>query len=281
MSITMAAPWTGVVDMDEQDYHADPVPGGSLSSSGARKLLPPSCPAIFKYERDHGQPHKPEFDFGHAAHQLVLGVGPDLHVVDAEDYRTKAAKAERDEAYARGAVPLLLHEFDTVQAMARALRAHPRAAEVFAEGGAAESSLFWVDQETGVRCRARLDWLSDRIVDYKTTTDVSPAAISRTVDKFGYHLQADFYLSGAVELDVVAPDAPFLFVFQAKTPPYLVTVVELDETALRIGHERNRLARQIYRDCTESGVWPAYSDDIETISLPAYAERRYIEGIFQ
>ena len=48
-------------------YHADPVFGGSLSSSGARALLPPSCPALFRHKQLHGEPPKAEFDFGHAA----------------------------------------------------------------------------------------------------------------------------------------------------------------------------------------------------------------------
>jgi hypothetical protein len=43
----------GVYDIAEDHYHADPVPGGSLSNSGAKKLLPPSCPAKFAYEREH------------------------------------------------------------------------------------------------------------------------------------------------------------------------------------------------------------------------------------
>lgn len=269
---TMAA---GIYDMPEDEYHAHP----ALSVSAAKKLLPPSCPAIFDYERTAGQKHRREFDFGHAAHLVVLGSGPELHVVNADNFQTKAARAERDEAYARGAVPLLPDEFDTVQNMATALRQHPLTAELFAEGGLAEQSLFWTDPDSGVPCRARLDWLSHRIVDYKTTTDVSPAAISRAVEKFGYHMQAAWYLDGAALLDLVAPDAEFLFVFQDKNPPHLVTVVDLDDIALKVGGERNRLAREVYRDCTKAGVWPTYSNDIERISLPAYALRRHNEGI--
>ncbi|MER7167260.1 PD-(D/E)XK nuclease-like domain-containing protein [Micromonospora sp. NPDC000207] len=266
----------GVYDMTEDDYHAHP----ALSSTGARKLLSPSCPALFHHDRENGSEHKREFDLGHAAHMLVLGAGPEIHVVDAGNYQTKAAREDRDAAYTRGEIPLLPAEFDTVQAMAGKLRQHPRAAELFAPDGVAEQSLFWVDAETGVQCRARLDYLTtNRIVDYKTTTSANPGHIAKAVDNFGYHQQDDWYRTGAIELDLVAPDAAFTFVFQSKTPPYLVTAVELDDTALKIGYERNRLALQIFRDCTETGVWPAYSDGIEVISLPAYAERRHHEGI--
>ncbi|WP_433731125.1 PD-(D/E)XK nuclease-like domain-containing protein [Actinoplanes sp. CA-051413] len=274
--MTTPATLEGIYDMAEEEYHAHP----ALSVTAAKKLLPPSCPRLFRHDQDNKAPHKRTFDFGHAAHMVVLGAGPELHVVGADNYLTKAAKTERDEAYARGAVPLLPAEFDTVQAMASALREHPRAADLFTDEGLAEQSLFWTDPATGVPCRARTDWLSRNVVDYKTTTDVSPPAISRTVEKFFYHSQAAWYLDGAIHLDLIAEDAEFLFVFQDKNPPYLVTVVDLHEEDLQIGRERNRLAREIYRDCTEANIWPAYSNDIVRISLPAYARRRHHEGIF-
>ena len=266
----------GIYDMPEEQYHAHP----ALSFSAAKKLLHPSCPAIFRHAMDNPQPRKREFDLGHAAHKVVLGEGSELHVVDADSYRTKKAQEERDAAYARGDIPVLPHEFDQVQAMAAQVRAHAVAGPLFAEDGLAEQSLFWTDPETGVPCRARLDWLSHRIGDYKTSTSAEPGHIARKVDDFGYYMQADWYLSGAIHLDLVAPDAEFWFVFQDKNPPYLVTVVELDDVALKIGHERNQQAREIYRDCLKSGVWPGYSNTIERVSLPFWSQRRYTEGIY-
>jgi hypothetical protein len=88
-------------------------------------------------------------------------------------------------------------------------------------------------------------------------------------------MQAAHYLDGAAELDLLPEDAEFLFVFQDKNPPHLVTVVDLDERALRIGREQMRLAIEIFRDCTEADMWPSYSDDIETISLPAWYTRAH------
>src|SRR4051794_32399270 len=81
-------------DMPVAAYHADPVPGGSLSCSGAKKLLPPSCPALYAWERDNPPAPTTTFELGHAAHQRVLGVGPEIVVVDAETWNTNAVKAE-------------------------------------------------------------------------------------------------------------------------------------------------------------------------------------------
>lgn len=284
----------GLYDIDEAAYHSDPVPGGSLSSSGARKLLPPSCPALFKHERDHGQPPRREFDFGHAAHMEVLGVGMDTVIVqktakdgaksNADDYRTKSAQEHADEIRAEGKTPLLAIEYEQVKAMAAALRQHPIAGALLQPDlGDAEQSAFWVDDETGIWCRARFDFLRNRatgrlvICDYKTSASVSLDHIQRSVHNYGYFQQASWYLDGAVACGIADWSAAFLFVFQMKTAPYLVTVVELDRDALDAGRNLNRCAREIYRDCMASGVWPGYSADVELVSLPAWALNRYSE----
>ncbi|HEY6115272.1 MAG TPA: hypothetical protein VI172_04870, partial [Candidatus Dormibacteraeota bacterium] len=102
----MTAP--GIYDMSEAEYHAHP----ALSFSAAKKLLHPSCPAIFRHAQDNPQPHKREFDLGHAAHKVVLGEGSELHVIGANNYRGKDAQQERDAAYDRGDIPVLPAEFD-------------------------------------------------------------------------------------------------------------------------------------------------------------------------
>jgi hypothetical protein len=281
----------GVYDIPAEVYHADPVPGGSLSSSGARRLLPPSCPAVFRYEQEHGRTPKREFDLGHAAHRLVLGDGngPDLVVIDADNYRTKAAQARRDEAHARGAVPLLTAEHEQVAAMARAILEHPLAAALFNPdtGGHPERSLFWRDEPTGVMMRARLDWLprwsgSGRLIvpDYKTTKSAEPDAIQRAIYDRGYHMQGVWYLSGVTALGLAGEQPPvFVFVFQEKTPPYVVTVAQLDVRAIQIGQALNRRALQVYAECSASGRWPGYADDVVTVSLPGWAVNRYLDEL--
>lgn len=278
----------GVYDLPDDVYHADPVPEGSLSVSGARLLLPPSCPAKFAYQREHGRPPKKEFDLGHAAHLMVLGAGPELVVVEAADWRTKAAREQRAAAYAAGKVPLLPAQLDQVTRMAEQLRQHPIAAELLdPERMRAEVSIFWRDPEFGIMRRARFDALSTPdgsgsalLVDYKTTKAGDLESVSKALHFYGYAMQARWYRDGAIALDLVDPArARFLFIFQEIEPPYLVTVVEPDVDALRIGGERNRRAIEIFRDCTESGIWPGYTptDEIPLVSLPGWVERQYAQ----
>ncbi len=276
----------GVYEMSAEEYHADPVPGGSLSSSGARRLLSPSCPALFAYEREHGQGHKTTWDIGHAAHKLVLGNGPDLVRIDADEWRTAKVKAEVAEVREAGGVPLKPAQHDMVTDMAEAIRNHKTASALFNPlGGRAEQSLFWKDAATGVQRRARLDWLpfpqaGRRLIvpDYKTTKDASPEGIKKASHQFGYHQQAPWYLDGVTALGL-GPDPTFVFVFQEKDPPYLVTVVELDVIAMKYGRYLNQQAIDIYAECTRTGHWPGYSDGIELIPLPGYIEHQFLQEI--
>ena len=195
----------GVYDLDEADYHRDPVPGGSLSFSSAKRLLPPSCPALFAHEREHGRPNKATFDFGHAAHAAVLGVGAPLAVIDAPDWRSKAAREERDAAYAAGLTPVLADEAAQVDGMVAALRRHPTASALLDPTcGKAEQSLFRQEPRHGVWLRSRVDWLGEPdadghliLADYKTTVSADPGAISRTVATYGYHAQHAWYTDQA------------------------------------------------------------------------------------
>ncbi|MGI5144822.1 PD-(D/E)XK nuclease-like domain-containing protein [Plantactinospora sp. CA-294935] len=266
----------GLYSISEAEYHGDPVPVGSLSSSGARRLLPPSCPAKFAYERENGRAPQPDFDLGHVAHHRLLGSGPEIVVVDAPDWRTKAAREQRDAAHAVGAAPLLAKDYQRVLEMVEALRRHPLANALFdPTTGDAEQSAFWVDEETGVWRRARFDFLRNRVsgrpvvVDYKTTESAEREHIRRAVSRYGYHQQDPWYLDAVTALGL-GEDAGFLFVFQEKTPPYLVTVVELEEPDRASGRAQNRKAIEVYRQCVETGRWPGYADDIVPISLPPW-----------
>ena len=266
----------GVYDIPEAEYFADP----ALSCSGAKLLLPPSCPALFRYRQDHPE-HKDVFDQGSAAHRMVLGAGPDIALVEAPDWRGKAAREAKEAAYTEGKTPLLYADAMKIAAMAGVVRQHPVAGALLdPERGEPERSLFWVDEDTGVHRRARLDWWLPTgdfgrviAVDYKTCTSADPGVIAKAVANYGYYMQDAWYTDGIRALFPDHDDPAFVFVFQEKEPPYLVTVAQLDDDARAAGRARNRQAIERFRDCIEADSWPGYSDDIAYISLPPWAAR--------
>lgn len=275
--------------MDEDWYHSDfgPVREGSLSVSGAKKLLPPSCPAIFEYERRNRKPPTKAMELGTVVHGMLLGTGQPVEVCDFPDWRTSKAREAKAAALERGAVPMLPPEHAEAQAIAQAVRDHDVAGGLLAEGDA-EQSMFWRDEETGIWLRGRADWLTwfdgqPTIVDVKTAADSSPDKFAKSADEYGYYMQDPWYREGAAALTGCGDwrDVDFVFLVVPTTPPYLVMHYRLDAIDapdpwldVSLGRQRNRIAREKYRDCTEAGAWPAWSADIHPLSLPAYARRR-------
>ena len=278
-----------VGDMDEDWYHSDPVPealGGSLSQSGAKKLLAPGCPAIFDWERRHPSPPTSDMEMGTIVHAMLLGTPQPASVHDFRDWTTKAAKEARAAARDAGKIPVLLHKYAELEAIAQAVLDDDECAGLLAEGDS-EVSVFWQDPEFGTWCRGRIDrltWFDGQpaIVDLKTTSDSSPESFAKSIDKFGYYLQDAWYRDGLAQLlGCDWQDVEFVFVTVPTDPPYLPMAYRLEALDVPdpwhdvlLGRQRNRMAREIYRDCTQAGVWPKWSRDITPLSLPGYARRR-------
>jgi PDDEXK-like domain of unknown function (DUF3799) len=275
-TVNLTATGDAVVrDLPHDEYLRHP----ALSASGAKLLVQPGGPARYLYRLANPEPPRDVFDVGHAAHAAVLGVGPDLIVLDFPDWRSKAARDARDDARAAGQVPILPDTARQVADMAAALRADPLASKVITPGGGEpEVSLFWHDDEHDVDRRGRVDWLRKAdgngrliLVDYKTASSAAPDAFARAVVNFGYHQQAAWYRDLVVGLGL-ASSAPFLFVVQETTPPYLCNVIELDEATLLMGADLNARALRTFAECTTSGHWPGYTAaGIATVSAPRWA----------
>jgi hypothetical protein len=271
-----------VRDLPHEQYLQHP----ALSASGAKTIVRPGGPARFAYERAHPRAPSDAMDLGTAAHAAVLGVGPELVVVDADSWRTKAAQQQRDEARAAGATAILTADAERVQAMAAALRAHPIASRVLhPDSGDPEVSLFYRDPEHGVDRRCRVDWLrradgDGRLIltDYKSTSSADPEAINRAIGNYGYHLSAAWYRDVIAGLGL-ARSVPVLLVFQETTAPYLVHVVELDEAWLSIGEALAQRALRVFAECTASGEWPGY-ESITVSTPPAWLLNRHELEVF-
>jgi PDDEXK-like domain of unknown function (DUF3799) len=249
-------------------YHADP---DSLSSSGARELMR-LTPAEFDYNRREPPNPKPQYDFGHAAHKMVLGEGSRLVKVDARDWRTKDAQIARNTAWKYGKVPLLKKDIDLAQRMAGKVFEHRLAARLLSRG-AAEMSGYWHDDQTGIRCRFRPDWLTEppgRIicVDYKSAVSADPKYFEKQVFDFGYHQEQAWYEDGLAEIGIEG--VGFLFIVQQKTPPHLVSVCSIKPEIVELGRRQNRKAIELFAKHSEAGDWPGYGDGIHEVGLPPW-----------
>lgn len=269
-------------DLDEAAYHADPVEGGSLSHSMAKKIVQPGGPAKLRAYLDGSREHKKEFDFGTAAHSLVLGTGapmvaiPDEYLASNGAISTKAAKDFVAEARANGQVPLKSVDVDHIKAMALQIIANSQAMAILeADGARHEVSAFRVDDATGLWLRNRFDTLALEVVgDYKTAASADPAVFLRKAYDLGYHMQAGWYLDMALALELCDPDARFRFIVQEKDAPYLVSVIEMSADYLAIGRADNCRAIELYAECIDTDRWPGYGDQVHVIDPPAWLVAR-------
>lgn len=272
-------------DIPEPEYHGD---RGSLSVSGAKVLL--KAPALFRWQQDHPV-YKDVFDFGTAAHALVLGIGAPIEVIEvevtairdgekvkiiADSWAFKAASEARDKARAEGKTPLLPADYAHVQAMADALSSHKLAMRLLTDGQP-EVSAYAEDPETGVTRRGRFDWLGPSVLtDYKTSASVDPRDLAGrygSIKKWGYDQQAAWYTDLARDLG--HPAKAFAFVFQMKEPPYLVTVAQVHDDDLWDARERNRRALALYAECVANDYWPGFIPD-DTAALVSLTDQNYV-----
>ncbi len=272
----------------EDLYHSD---RASLSVSGAKLLLPPSCPAKFRYQMDNPRKPKREFDFGHLAHRLILGKGAEIAVLDpkvhglkkdgtvADSPRACAGwKAAEAEARGRGQTPVHIEDYRRAEAMAEKVLTHPECGPWF-NAGEAEQSGYAADSVTGTRLRGRADWITgELIVDVKTSITANPAELERKFWQFGYFMQDAWYrdLFGAA----TGASFDFRFVVVEKQPPHIVTVIEYDAEAIAEGRRQNRRAIDLYHRCHETGHWPDYADDVVSLSLPYWALKDRDQAIY-
>lgn len=265
-----------VYGLPEAEYHA---PTDELSSTGAKLIL--ESPAKYKHQViDGNRVHRDSFDLGTAVHTKVLGVGsrfityPEEHLTKSGFVSTKAETVVwAAEQRAAGKIILTPVEAVVVDAMSEAVLAHPLARMLFERPGKAEASVF--DEYLGVKRRGRFDYLPDGggiAVDLKTTVDASSSGFARSAARYGYHIQRGHYLS---ILKRLGRDMDMLFVAVEKTAPYLVQVHQLSPEFADMGDMEALEAVDIYRRCIESGAWPGYPAEINTLAPPVFAVYEY------
>jgi hypothetical protein len=275
----------GIYTLEAKDYHADPCPAPSLSASIALPLLHRSPRHAWSGHprlntKGASRTGRRDMDLGTAVHRLVLGRGPELHLIDADSYRTKAAQAERDEASAAGHQPILTADLERAEAIAAAARVRLDLDLNGWRGGDAEAVLAW--REEGAWCRGMLDMLSkDRrtVLDLKTTNlSAEPSTASRTLFSMSYHFKAAFYERG---LDVLDPEnigrRRFLFLFIEAEPPYECALIVPDEAAMTIARKQVTAAIALWQRCMESDQWPGYPAGVHMATLPSWLEKQWLD----
>lgn len=266
-------------------YHGNCCDGPSISSSGLRcmEMKSPAhywASSALNPERVP-QPEKSAFEFGRAAHCLLLGEGEfqkrfAIRPERFEDYRTVEARQWRLSVRSARKTPVTADEIEIVRGMARSLEREPLIQSGLMTGQV-ELSMFWKDEKTGVWLKSRPDAVpsaGEILADLKTAADVSYEGITKSVSTFGYHMQGALALMGMKAITGRAAPS-FALIFVEKAPPFAVSIVQIDSEALLYGARQIRRSLDEFAACLKSGEWPGPLRGQErTVGLTGYWRSR-------
>lgn len=268
-------------EVSERDYHADCVVEPSLSASIAKLLIGRSPmhawhahPRLRVEAVDEPDEPTRAMDRGTAAHALLLGKGAAVRIIDADDYKTKEARASRDEARAMGMTPLLRADAEAVRELVAAAGTQLGESDLAGifDDGDPEVTMVW--QDGGAWCRSRVDYLPRAarqgghivVPDLKTTAgSAHPDTWQQRLFDMGADIQAAFYERGLRALIPGVRSVRFTFVVVEQDPPYGLSIVSLSGEALDDARQNVEAAIALWRQCLATNHWPGYPGTITTV----------------
>lgn len=282
-----------ILDCTAEEYHKDPCDKPSLSSSTAKVIVSQSPlhgwtrhPRYGKTEGDDESLEAEDDDTkakanGTLIHRLLLGKGADLVVIEADNFRSKAAREERDEAKAAGKIPVIARRLDELNSVVSILRARC-ADQGYEFNGESEIPIEWYERglEGPVLCRSMIDHAyvdSGVSFDVKTIRNANPEYIARMFVENGYDIQDRAYTRALEQLRPnLTGRVDMTFLFMEIEAPYAVVPIVPDGGIQQIGKQRWERAVYLWERCLAKNEWPSYCSSRLIIEAPQWVISKHL-----
>ena len=250
-----------ILGMPADEYHARPE-----WSHSQRKLLPNHPELFHGYHVTHEWEFKQTDDMwlGECLHAVCL---EGKSIVEIPDYALTSNGQRRGKAWEAWQAEhandfyLLPKEAERVLAMRDGLMADPKCRAFLEAEGQCEASYFYIDEETGLQCRARVDKLATfgriAIIGDLKATNIDPTdarQVGLKVLEMGYHRQGAEYTEAVGEVDGETPDG-FGFLFVRNRVPYNARLWVLKSEDIELGWRQNHAALRDLRRRLDSNDW--------------------------
>ena len=245
-------------NIPNHDYHSWPYVSSTLLK--AYDKLPSTCRIPFMPGDDA--------NVGSGVHAFVLegqkGLGEQCILGPAYG-KGKADMAAREALQAENPGKVILPAFygspapgqpimDVLNGVNDSLRNHPKIGPVLANSEK-EVSLVWIDECSGLTCKARLDiWDGQIIWDLKKVRSISGFPFQ--MKELGYHIQAGFYYEGAKSCGLEA--VAFGFIPVEAFPPYQAACGYVDPDRLEAARANAKRLVGLVKESQLTDVWPNY-----------------------
>jgi len=154
-------------------------------------------------------------------------------------------------------------------------RENPNAARLLDAPGDFQFTIRWIDDETGLPLRCRIDKVAifpefTVACDVKTCRSVALRKFRSDVYEYGYHRQAAMYMDGLDEIGESADKWTNIAI--GKPDPQECVVYAMKDDAIRLGREENRKYLRELADRLASGDWkPRAWDQVIELDVPEWA----------
>lgn len=202
------------------------------------------------------------------------------------DYRTKENREWRDGMISHyqnfGKVVLnTKEEFDEICSMGNSIHSN-KASAILLAGCSNEEVIQWTDADTGVKCKAIVDFHNSEkftFGDLKSMEDANPTAFGNFLAKWSTYVQLAYYGDGLAAIYGKPFNTAFVIAIEKKLP-FVCQPYYIDESDIELGRVIYKSLLNIHKKCVESGKWGAYDTQYENIrgvivsKLPTWAHNK-------
>ena len=222
--------------------------------------------------------------FGRVCHCLLLEPDNFNETFEVVDFgKSRNNKKYEEMAQATEKTLITPDEYKRAKLMIKSVQEH-RLASTILDGATAELPFTWVDQETHLLCKAKLDAVKRTkngivVIDYKTSSDID--GLLNWPQKLQYPLQAEFY-ARAVEQKYGQRPCEFVFIIQSSKPGEedIVCVANVDYESQEVAKDvvshhmveiNDKLNR--WNETADKNIWAAYPERCEMRYSNWYIQR--------
>lgn len=239
-------------DVPFQDYLADP----GINQSELKKFGRAKSPAHYLWDKDHPDDKEPvHFKIGRFVESIFFRRGTPI----------EHGLTVQEETHATGCILSLLGHTDAV----RLRDACNLQVAVIGQGPPRRKGMIDMLPDP-----ARCDpLLLDYVIDLKTGADAGPEGFRNACYKFGYHVQAAYYMD---LLEMAGRKvSTFVFIVVETRPTYAVAIHYMPRVSVEVETGRSTYTRWLkdYSACLEKEQWPGYGSDWSRVQFKPWQLR--------
>jgi len=138
-----------------------------------------------------------------------------------------------------------------------------RSVKKYLNEGWHEKSLIWFEEQFGIWCKGRIDWIrkdGEALVDLKKTQVATRWAFEMAIRRYEYYMQAGHYMRGFKKVTGYMP-RDWVWIAAEQMAPHECNVFVADPMEVESAQATLDHWYQRYSECLETGVWPGYIDE--------------------